>query len=93
VTAIYLSAHHRTTLDRLDRNPTSHNIEWNDVVGLLREVGPVDEQHDGKVKVTVGQDTIVISPPRGKDLDEDLVLLLRRTLGSAGCTTEEAGAA
>lgn len=42
-----LTEHHRTTLYHLDQHPTSHNLEWNDVLALLREVGEVEERHGG----------------------------------------------
>ncbi len=79
-----LTDHHRTTLSQLDQHPTSHNVEWKDVLVLLREIGDVEERHNGKVKVTVGEQTLVLSPPRGKDVDEDLAVLLRHVLRDAG---------
>lgn len=82
-----LTDHHRTTLNHLDQHPTSHNLEWHDIVSLLRAVGDVKERHDGKVEVRVGQQTLVMSPPRGKDIDEDLAVLLRHVLREAGYGT------
>ena len=34
-----LSNHHRDTLAKIFQHPTSHNIEWPDVVSLLNAVG------------------------------------------------------
>ncbi|KXC05063.1 hypothetical protein [Microbacterium hominis] len=79
-----LTEHHRTTLYHLDQHPTSHNLEWKDVLALLREVGDVEERHNGKVKVTVGEQTLILSAPRGKDIDEDLAVLLRHVVREAG---------
>jgi hypothetical protein len=79
-----LTEHHRTALYHLGQHSTSHNLEWQDVLALLREVGEVEERDNGKVKLTVGEQTLVLSPPRGKDIDEDLAVLLRHVLREAG---------
>ena len=66
------------------RHPTSHNIEWRAVLSLLEAVGEVDVRHDGKVAVTVGPDLEFLEPPAGKDIDEQMVIDLRRMLTDAG---------
>lgn len=82
-----LTENHRTTLFHLEQHPTSHNLEWHDVLGLLREVGEVAEEHNGKVKVRLGDTVLVLTPPRHKDIDEQTVLDIRRALRDAGYTT------
>src|SRR5215471_2834541 len=52
----HLTSHHRTTLEKILQHPAGHNIEWHDVLSLLRAVGTVVEHHDGKVAVTVAAD-------------------------------------
>ena len=47
-----LSNHHRDTLQRILSHPASGNIEWRQVLSLLNAVGTVDEEHNGKFKVT-----------------------------------------
>ncbi len=89
MTSPHLTENHRNTLYHLERHPTSHNLEWHDVRSLLEEVGEVTDQHDGKVKVSVGDQTVSITPPRHKDIDEDTVLELRRMLRAAGYSTDE----
>jgi hypothetical protein len=84
-----LTENHRNTLYHLERHPTSHNLEWHDVKALLAEVGTVTDEHDGKVKVSLGGKTLFITPPRHKDIDEDTVLELRRMLHAAGYHTDE----
>lgn len=59
-----LDAHHRATVERILSHPTSHNIEWHDVVSLLEQVGSVAEEHDGVFKVTVGSETETFRAPR-----------------------------
>jgi hypothetical protein len=81
---VHLSPAHRDTLATIFRHPTSHNIEWHDVLSLLEAVGSVKERHDGKYTVTVGTVTEVIERPRHKDIDIDEVADLRRMLTQAG---------
>jgi hypothetical protein len=80
----HLDNHHRTTLRHIFQHPVSHNIEWRSVMSLLEAVGTVAAHHDGKVAVTVGSQTEFLDPPAGKDVDAQMVLDLRRMLGSAG---------
>lgn len=80
----HLSSHHRDTLLRIFQHPTSHNIEWPDVLSLLEAVGSVERQHDGKYVVTVGPETEVLTPPKHKDIDLQQVIDLRRMLTNAG---------
>ena len=49
-----LDGRHRDTLRRIFEHPTSHNIEWHEVMSLLEAVGTVTRHHDGKVAVEVG---------------------------------------
>jgi hypothetical protein len=87
--SVRLSAAHRDTLASIFRHPTSHNIEWHDVLSLLEAVGSVTERHEGKYTVTVGTVTEVIERPRHKDIDTDEVADLRRMLTQAGYGPQE----
>lgn len=79
----HLGENHRNTLRQITEHPTSSNVEWHDVLSLLRAVGDVTVEHNSKVKITVGTETIVVSPPRQKTIDEDLLVELRRLLHAA----------
>jgi hypothetical protein len=79
-----VTAGHRATLERIFSHPTSANIEWRQVLALLEAVGSVTEEHNGNFKVTLGGETEVLRPPRGKDVDKQMVVDLRRMLASAG---------
>jgi hypothetical protein len=79
-----LNNHHRDTLRRILGHPTSGNVEWREALSLLKAVGTVDQQPNGKFKVTVGPETEVLNRPRGKDIDTQMVVDLRRMLSSAG---------
>lgn len=79
----HLGENHRNTLRQITGHPTSSNVEWHDVLSLLRAVGDVTVEHNSKVKITVGTETIVVSPPRQKTVDEDLLVELRHLLRAA----------
>lgn len=81
-----LDAHHRATVNKLFNHPVGHNIQWHDVLSLLRSVGEVTENADGCVTVTVGAETETFAPPRHHDMDEQQVVDLRRMLKGAGIT-------
>jgi len=80
----HLDNRHRNTLREIFQHPTSHNIEWRAVTSLLEAIGTVEVHHDGKVDVRVGPEREFLEPPAGKDIDEQMVLDLRRMLASAG---------
>jgi hypothetical protein len=65
-------------------HPTSHNIEWRAVMSLLEAVGEVTVRHDGRVAVKIGPELEFLRPPAGKDIDEQMVIDLRRMLSNAG---------
>ncbi|MGW9269015.1 hypothetical protein [Microbacterium sp. NPDC055599] len=79
----HLGENHRITLRQITEHPTSNNVEWHDVLSLLRAVGDVTVEHNSKVKIKVGAETIVVSPPRQKTIDEDLLVELRHLLRAA----------
>jgi hypothetical protein len=81
---MHFSSHHRDTLRKIFSHPTSGNIEWRDVLSLLEYVGTITEERNGKFRVTLGSETEVLEAPRGKDLDEQMIVDLRRMLGQAG---------
>ena len=80
----HLSSHHRDTLLQIFQHPTSHNIEWHDVLSLLEATGTVEQEHDGKYHVRLGDDVHVITKPKHKDIDVQQVVDLRRMLTGAG---------
>ena len=80
----HLDNRHRDTLRQIFAHPASHNIEWRAVTSLLEVVGTVNEHHNGKLAVTVGSQSAFLDPPRGKDIDEQMVVDLRRMLSEAG---------
>ena len=70
----HLSGRHRDTLAQIFAHPVSHNIEWHAVVSLLDAVGTTSTSHDGKLDVSVGDEKTFLDPPKGKDIDAQLVV-------------------
>jgi hypothetical protein len=81
---VSVNSDHRVTLERLFEHPASANIEWRQVRSLLEALGVVSEKHKGKLDVTLGGETEVLQPPRGKDVDPQMIVDLRRMLRRAG---------
>ncbi len=83
-----LSGHHLATAEKILSHPTGHNIEWHDAAALLAELGAISEEANGRFVVTLGTETEVFDRSRGKDLDTQQVVNLRRMLSAAGITRE-----
>ena len=79
-----LDSHHRKTVEKIFTHPTSHNIQWHDVLSLLEAEGEAEEVHDGRFKVTLGGETQTFDAPKGHDVDTQQVVDLRRMLTEAG---------
>ena len=79
-----LDGEHRNTVERIFSHPSSGNVEWRQVRALLEAVGTVTEEHNGKLKVTLGDETEVLQPPGEKDIDQQMIVDLRRMLRRAG---------
>ena len=79
-----LNNHHSDTLTAIFQHPVSHNIRWHDALSLMEAVGSVVEEHDGKFKVTIGDETEVLARPHDKTIGEQMVVDLRRMLKNAG---------
>jgi hypothetical protein len=88
IDGIHLSNHHRDTLEKLFQHPASHNIEWWAVLSLLQAVATVEEQHDGRVVVTLGDETESFERPNSKDISTQMIVDLRRMLRSDGLSPE-----
>ena len=85
---VHLNNHHRNTLRQIFEHPVSHNIQWHDVLSLLEAVATVDHVHDGRYHVTLGSETETFDVPRHHDIDEQMVVDLRRMLKGAGVTPD-----
>ena len=87
----HIAGHHRDTLLQIFQHPTSHNVEWHDVISLLETVGSIEERHDDMFVFRIGEEREVLRRPKEKDMDTQQVVDLRRMLTSAGYDTVVAG--
>jgi hypothetical protein len=86
----HVNSHQRDTLAQIFNHPTSHNIEWHDVLSLLHAVGTVRETHKGHVEIVVGDQTETLEQTRHKNLEVEQLAVLRRVLRRAGYGPEGA---
>ena len=80
------------TLERIFGHPASGNIEWRQVKALLDALGAAPGEHDGRLEVTLGDETEVLQPPHGKDVDKQMIVDLRRMLSRARITPDAGSA-
>jgi hypothetical protein len=83
-----LTGHHLVTAEKILSHPASHNIEWHDAASLLAEIGAITEADNHRFTVTLGDEIQVFDRPRGKDLDTQQIVDLRRMLRASGFTLE-----
>ena len=85
---VKLSGHHLLTAQRILAHPAGHNIEWRDAAAMLAELDAIAEEANGRFIVTLGGESEVFDRSRGKDLDVQQVVDLRRMLIAAGVTPD-----
>jgi hypothetical protein len=84
----HLNSHQRHTLLQILQHPVGHNIEWRSILLLLDAVGSVEEHREGRFLVTIGAETETFDRPKGKDIEVQQVVDLRRMLKNAGYETK-----
>ena len=84
----HLNNHHRNTLQELLDHQHTGTIHWREVRSLLEAVGTVEDAHNGKVKIHVGDTILSIQDPGHHDIDKQLVVDLRKALTEAGYSAE-----
>ena len=73
-----LTGAHLQTYEAIFRHPAAHNLAWRDVRALFHELGHVDEEPNGNLKVTHNGETLVLPPSRTKDVTDISELLQLR---------------
>ncbi len=87
-----LTGAHRRTYQSIFQHPLAHNLGWSDVHALFRQLGEVEEEANGKFKVTRHGQVLVLPAARTKDVsDPDELMALRRFLehSANGDTAEQ----
>jgi hypothetical protein len=88
-----LSGSHLHTYKAIFQHPMSHNLDWRAVRSLLEKLGHVAEEPNGNLKVTRNGQTLILHPPRTKDVTEpDELMGLRHFLERSEAAPTEAPA-
>ena len=76
-----LSSSHQRTFGKIFQHPISHNLEWREVRALMNELGQVEDESNGNLKITRNGQTLVLHPTSKKDISEmDEIMSLRHFL-------------
>jgi hypothetical protein len=76
-----LTGSHLRTFDRIFQHPISHNLEWRDVHALFGKLGSIEEESNGNFKVSRNGQSLVLHPPKKKDVAEmDEIISMRHFL-------------
>jgi hypothetical protein len=85
-----LSGSQLRTYDRIFQHPISHNLGWHDVLGMFRQLGTVETESNGHVKVTRNGQFMVLKPSLSKDVTgADEVMALRHFLKASEISTTQ----
>lgn len=80
-TASPLTGSHLRAYQKVFQHPMSHSLNWHDVHAMFRQLAQVDEETNGNLKVTRNGHTLVLDPPRAKDVSApDEIMSLRHFL-------------
>ena len=85
-----MNSKHQKTLLLLFSRPTSVNVDWNDVVGLLGSLGAViEEQKGSRVGVLLNGKAVVFHRPHPRSsMDKGAVVSMREFLILCGIAPE-----
>jgi len=74
------------------QHPVSHNLEWSHVHALFRQLGQVEEEPNGNLKLTRNGQVLVLPPARTKDVaDTEELMALRHFIEQSETPPESNG--
>ncbi len=85
----HIAVDDRRTLETIFHHPAPHNLDWMDVLRLLKHLGTADEKADGKYSLMINGNHLVFHKPHGKHLDASQVADLRHYLGLSGISPDD----
>ena len=71
---------HEKIIGQVFAHPTSHNIEWRELIAALKSIGTVEEVSNGKYHFSHNGRTLTFDEPGAKDVSKEEILRLRRFL-------------
>jgi len=66
-----LSGSQLRTYERIFQHPITHNLGWHDVIGMFRQLGTVELEPNGNMKVTRNGQSTMLRPHHTKDVAEN----------------------
>lgn len=79
----FIGAHQRAQ-KTIFQPGVSNRLRWRDLLGLFRQLGQIEEQSNGHLKVTRNGQTIVVPPARTNDVaGPDELMKIRDFLGQS----------
>lgn len=82
----HLNHRHRSVLTTLLDHEGGHNLRWKETESLLHATGTIEQRHDGRLAVTIGDETEIFDRTRDHHVDRQQLVDLRRMLTNAGYT-------
>jgi len=80
-----LTGSHRRTYDAIFRHPAARNVQWRNVRSMLGVMAEIVEEPNGNLKITHDGHTLLLHPPRHKDVAEvDDLVQIRHFLEQCG---------
>jgi hypothetical protein len=64
----HLNPSSQRTYEQVFQHPMSHDLEWRNLRTMFGELGEVDEEHNGNLKVTLGGHSFVFQPASDSDV-------------------------
>jgi len=54
--------------DQVFQHPMTHNLEWNDIRTLFEDMGEVEQNHNGNIKLTISGHAAMFQSPNDSDV-------------------------
>jgi len=75
----------QTTYNQVFQHPITHNLEWRDIQSLFEDLGSVEKEHNGNLKVTLHDQAVVFHSPMLTDIaTSEQVMKIRHMLEAHG---------
>lgn len=75
----------QTTYNQVFQHPITHNLEWRDLQAMFEDLGTVEHEHNGNLKVTLNDQAVVFHSPALSDIaTTEQVMQVRHMLEAHG---------
>jgi hypothetical protein len=84
-----LTSAHLAAYKAVFQHPATRNLDWRDVRAMLAALADAAEEPNGNLKVTRGDQTLVLRPSRDKDVGIEELMEIRHFLERSGAAPSE----